>query len=138
MELSMASYSGLWDGVYNEAYALQVNRPAQVRAIGRVLKRRSSTRLREVIDTVAAGSSINGAAAVTRKQIAGTVDPGNPVVQGGSVTIETITQIAAAQTTSAGDASTVDDEVAFLNKPSSYPADAAGNGGGGKSAGFGA
>jgi len=130
--MNMASYSGLFDGVHGAPYTLLVNRSTQVRHAGRVLKRRGMTRPREAVDTIVAGSSINGAAAVTYKQVAGTVDPGNAAAGGGAVTIETVTKIAAAQTTSASDATTADKMSAFSNRPSTYPTDASGNGGGGK------
>lgn len=127
----MASYSGLWNGVHSENYALQVGRSPLDRKIGRVLKKRSNTRVREAIDTVQASQSINGAAAVTYPRVQGTADPGNPGVQGGAVTVETVTQIAAASSTTAADVTKVDDIVAFENQPT-YPVDLGGNGGGGK------
>lgn len=131
----MTAYSGLWDGVHGDTYALQVNRNPLNRQIGRALRKRGLTRLREVIDTVAAASSINGAAAVTYPRVEGTVDPGNSVVQGGSVAVETVTKIAAASSTTSADASAVDDIADFDTQPT-YPTDASGNGGGSKLSGI--
>lgn len=129
----MATYSGLWDGVNGTPYALQTNRSPLNRQLGRMLRKgnRSLTRLREVIDTVAASQSINGAAAVTYKRVEATVDPGNPSAGGGVVGIETVTQIAASQSTTAADVADVDALVNFDTQPT-YPEDASGNGGGGK------
>lgn len=129
----MATYSGLWDGVHSTPYSLQTDRSPLNRQLGRMLRKgnRSLTRLREVIDTVAASQSINGAAAVTYKRVEGTVDPGNPSVQGGLVEIETVTQIAGSSSTTAADVADVDALVNFDTQPT-YPADASGNGGGGK------
>ena len=129
----MASYSGLWNGVYGTPYSIQVNRASEIRQIGRVMKRRSTVRMRKVVDTVVAGSSINGGAATTYKRASSTVDPGNAIVNGGLRTIDTVTQIAASQLTLAADATKVDAMVLFRNKPASYPTDRSGNGGGGKS-----
>ena len=128
----MPQYSGLFNGVYNETHSLQVNRSPIHRKISQALRRRSSTVIREVIDTVVAASSINGAAAVTYKQIAGDPGAGNPVTGGGVRTIETVTKIAAATNTSAAQATQVDALVDFKSAPATYPVDLAGNGGGGR------
>lgn len=132
----MATYSGLWDGVHEEAYALQVNRNPLNRRIGRELRKRGLTRVREVIDTVKSGESINAAAAVNYKRVQANADPGEPIVNGGAITIETVEQIAAASTTSAGDATTIDNIVGFDTQPTTYPADLSGNGGGSKLSGL--
>lgn len=128
----MPAYSGLWNGVYNEAHTLQFNRSPLNRRISQALRRRSLTVLREVIDTVVASSPINGAAAVTYKQIAGDPLPGNSVSGGGSRTIETVTKIAASSSTTAAQATQVDGLVDFKSAPATYAADLAGNGGGGR------
>lgn len=129
----MVTYSGLWNGVHGDAYALQTNRSPLNRQLGRMLRKgtRSLTRLREVIDTVAASQSINGGAAVTYKRIEASAAPGNPLSGGGVVDVETVTQIAASQSTTAADVANVDALVNFDTQPT-YPVDASGNGGGGK------
>jgi hypothetical protein len=145
----MPSYSGLWNGVNAEAYALQVNRAPVFRRVSMALRRRSSMALREVIDTVANGSSINGAAAVTYKRVAGDQIPGSTPTSGGLRTIETVTAIASSTTVAAGAASTlanvsaaqIDKLVDYQSAPGSaggststqnYPVDKSGNGGGGR------
>ncbi len=129
----MPSYSGLWDGVHGEAYALQVDRSPLNRQLGRLLRKgsRSMTRLREVIDTVKSGESINGGAAVTFKRVKEGAVAGDPTSGGGAVEIETVTQIAASQSTTSADAATVNTLVDFDTQPT-YPVDKSGNGGGGK------
>ena len=130
----MTAYSGLYNGVHGENYALLHTKPTAQRKVGRLMKRRSMIVTREVVDTVAAASSINGAAAVTFAQIDNTVDPGNSVVNGGARTINTVERIAAATTVTAAQETEVDAMVDFKTGPAitSYPADAGGNGGGGK------
>lgn len=130
----MPSYSGLWNGVHGEDYSMLNNKPTAFKRVGRALKRRGMTVIREVIDTVTNGSSINGAAAVTYKRVESTVDPGNAVVNGGVRSIETVEKIAAASTTTTAQVADVDSMVDFKSGPAinSYPTDASGNGGGGK------
>lgn len=129
----MATYSGLWDGVNGTPYSLQTDRSPLNRQLGRMLRKgnRSMTRLREVIDTVAASQSINGGAAVTYKRVKESSVAGDPTTGGGLVEIETVTQIAASQSTTAADVADVDALVNFDTQPT-YPEDASGNGGGGK------
>lgn len=126
----MPAYSGLWNGVYAENHSLQFNRSPLNRRISQALRRRSLTVLREVIDTVSAGQSINGAAAVTYKQRAGDPLPGNAVSGGGRAVIEDVTKISAASSTTAAQVTQVDGLVDFKSAPSTYPTDASGNGGG--------
>jgi len=137
----MASYSGFWEdygglvsgvAITSAAHTLLVNRSPINRRVSQAFRRRSLTALREKIDTVVASSSINGAAAVTREQIPTTVDPGNPGSGGGVRANETVTVIAASSTTSAADATEVDNLVDYSTQPTSYPTDPSGNGGGGK------
>lgn len=130
----MPAYSGLWNGVHGQAYALQVSRSPLYRRISQALRRRSLTVLREVLDTVTDGSSINGAAAVTYKRRAGDPLPGNSVSGGGAATIETVTKVSAVATVGAATvtAAAVDGLVDYKSYPSSYPVDASGNGGGGR------
>jgi hypothetical protein len=135
----MPAYSGLWNGVYAENYALQVVRPPTFRCISMALRRRSLTVLREVLDTVANGSSINGAAAVTFKRASEQGVPGSSPANGGVRTIDTVTRVNAGTTVGVGtltapnvSAAQVDGLVDYKSFPSTYPADAAGNGGGGR------
>jgi hypothetical protein len=130
----MPTYSGLWNTVHGDNYSLQSGRNPLERQIGRILRKGtiSLTRLNKVIDTIAAGTSIAGGAAVTYKRITATADPGNPVTQGGVVPIQTVTTISASSSTTAADATKIDQIVGFTAKPSAYPVDKSGNGGGGK------
>ncbi len=127
----MPAFSGLWNGVYAENHSLLIDKSPTWRKIARELRRRGSTKLREVIDTVANGSSINGAAAVTRKQIAADVNPGN-LAGGGVRTIDSFEVIAAASVvgTNTPTATQIDGLVDYSTRPSTYPTDASGNGGG--------
>jgi hypothetical protein len=136
----MASYSGFWEdygglvsgvAITSAAHTLLVNRSPINRRVSQALRRRSLTALREKIDTVVASSSINGAAAVTREQVPTTVDPGSPGTGGGVRANETVTIIAASSSTSAADATEVDNLVDYSTQPT-YPTDPSGNGGGGK------
>lgn len=133
----MPAYSGLWNGVYAENHSLQHNRAPTFRRVSQALRRRSLTVLREVIDTVANGSSINGAAAVTYKQIAGDPLPGNAVSGGGRRTIENVTKVNASTTVGTPttavpnvSATQIDGLVDYKSAPATYPTDASGNGGG--------
>lgn len=132
--MAITGWSGFWNNtgptVGTYSFLTPLRGPLD-RAIGRVLKRRSNIRLREVIDTVVAGSSINGAAAVTYQRVKAVPSAGVPVSGGGKVDIETVTVIPGASSTTAADAAQVDAIVAFSNAPSSYPVDLSGNGGGG-------
>src|SRR3972149_11880285 len=114
----MPAYSGLFNGVYGSNYALTFNRSPIVRRLSMALRRRSMIKWKEVIDTVANGSSINGAAAVTHKQRAGDVAAGQ-VSGGGKAVIETVTDIADAATvgTSVISAAQIDSIVDYQSAP---------------------
>lgn len=127
----MPTYSGLWNNVHGESYSLQTNRSPQFRRVSQALRRRGLTVLREVLDVVAAGASINGAAAVTRRQIANNATPGSDPSNGGVRSIETVTVISAASTVSAAQATQVDKLVDYDTGLNAHPTDRSGNGGGG-------
>lgn len=85
---------------------------------------------RELLDTVL-GAAAGSAASATHARVEGDRDPGNPVVNGGQVDIETVTDIS--RNSTAADVTALKAELVNVNKqPSSYPTDASGNGGGGK------
>lgn len=132
----MPPWSGLWNGQYAENHTLAVNRAPTFRRISQALRRRSLTVLREVIDTVSNGSSINGAAAVTYRQIQGEVAPGQSA-GGGRRTIELVTKVNAGTTVGVPtvavpnvSAAQIDGLVDYRSAPATYPVDASGNGGG--------
>lgn len=124
-----------WSGLYNDIggaeHSLLVNKPKQFRDIARAFRRRSSTVIREVIDTVTNGSSINGAAAVTYPRIDGDPQAGGTPGGGGVRSITSVEKIAASSTTTAAQATQVDGLVDYDTQPSTYPDDLSGNGGGG-------
>lgn len=131
----MNGYSGLYDGVFGESYALIVNRPSLLRKAAKVMRRRAMTHFREVIDVVAAGSSINGGAAVTYKRVKNAANPGSGPANGGAQELETVTKISTSSTTTSADAAQVDDVVNWRVFPNTngvpnYPNDLSGNGGG--------
>lgn len=129
----MTTYSGLWNGVNNTPYSLQVNRSPLNRQLGRMLRKsnRSLTRLREVLDTVSAAQSINGGVAVSYPRVKAADVLGDPAAGGGLVVIESVTKVAAAQTTTASDVAKVDAITNFDTQPT-YPVDLSGIGGGSK------
>ena len=144
----MPPYSGLWNGVNAENYALQFNRSPIFRVVSRALRRRSSLALKEAFDTVGNGVSLNGAAAVTYRRIAADPSPGSSPAGGGVRAIETVTAVSASTVTGAGastlnnvSAAQIDRLVDYQSAPGSatasastqnYPVDASGNGGGGR------
>lgn len=118
----MTSFSGL----YGSGYSVSGGIPG-LKNVNIALQGRSSDkiRLREALDVVAAGTSINGGAAVTKKEInLDTID------DGGARTIDTVTVIAGSSTTSAADAAVVDKLVSWTSGV--ITTDLSGNGGGGK------
>lgn len=125
------AWSALYDDIGGAAHSLRVNRSPLLRKISRRAKSRSLKRFREVVDTVATSASINGGSAVTRHRVPATDDFTNTGPKGGgAITAESVTVIASSSTTDATDVANVDHFADFTHKPSSYPTDAAGNGGG--------
>lgn len=129
----MPAWSGFWNMTGDMTnYSMLVNKNILFRKMGQLMKRRAMTRMREVIDTVAAGASINGAAAVTYTRVSPSDNVvGQPATGGGRRTIETVEKIAAASSTTAADAAAVDEAVNYEHQPT-YPVDRSGNGGGGQ------
>lgn len=131
----MPSYSGFWDTIGDaKPYAPLINSGPVDRQVALGLRRFASIRLREVIDTVTTGSSINGAAAVTYKRVKGdgAAGQGTSVIGGGLRDIETVTVIGSSATTNAADVARVDGLVDYSPAPASYAPDLSGNGGGGR------
>jgi len=111
-------------GLYGTAYTLSGKVPG-IKNVRREMAGRSKTRLRETCDVVAAGTSINSGSAVTRKEI--NLDDMNV---GGTRMIDTVTLIAASNSTTAADAALIDTLVSARSVLGSI--DLSGNGGGGK------
>ena len=86
-------------------------------------------KLRELMDDLNGAAAGANTALVTRGQVQARVQLGN-VSQGGQVPIESFTVIN--RVTAAADVTQINDMLDEVVYPSSYPADASGNGGGGK------
>jgi hypothetical protein len=128
----MPAWSGLFNDVHSENYALLVDKPMGYRQVAQALRKRGMTEIREVIDTVVSTTSINGAAVVQYERIAGqTNSAGNAPGGGGVVSNENVVKHAASSTVSAAEASAVDGMVDYSKRPSAAQyVDASGNGGG--------
>lgn len=129
-------WSGLWNREYGENYsALGSNNTAEFnsttnKAISKRISRdRGGRKLAEILRTLV-GATAGSTAAVNHVQIAETSNLGNPTAHGGSRTIETIEDVNRA--TTAADVTVIQGIIDQVFAPSSYPTDAAGNGGGGK------
>ena len=125
----MASYSGLWDGVYGDSYSLLVDKPSVGKKIDKFLRRsrNGSRELRELMLTLI-GASAGSTAADSYLRAAHTVAQGLPAANGGLRTMETRTIINRA--TTAGDVTATKALIAGSSAPT-YPVDKSGNGGGG-------
>uniref|UniRef100_A0A6H1ZBP9 Uncharacterized protein n=1 Tax=viral metagenome TaxID=1070528 RepID=A0A6H1ZBP9_9ZZZZ len=129
----MPSYSGLFDGVNGTPHSLLSDAVkignAQTQ-IARVLAKRPYGRgvLRELMLTLN-GAAAGEAALDTHKRVEWTPDQ-EGVTGGGLVAIETFTGIT--RVTTADDKTDIDRMLALSSKPTTYVADAAGVGGGGK------
>lgn len=127
------SYSGLWNNEYGEDHALLASTVkignAQT-ALGKLFANRLYGRaaVRELLHTLI-GATAGGTAAMTHKRVRAERDLEANVL-GGARTIETYTSINRA--TTAGDVTALKNAVELPSRVTSYPADAAGNGGGGK------
>lgn len=124
----MPAWSGLWDelGPAN-GHTLLVDRAAVNRRLARNLHRRSASVVAAALDTVDTSTSLG---AITHTQVVGTAAPGTGPTQGGVVTVETVTDRGAG-TLTAAEVAEIDD-IANLDTSPTYPTDAAGVGGGGK------
>ncbi len=128
----MPSYSGLYDGVYGQPYALLANTVAignARREIARSLAKRPYGRavLRELMLTLN-GAAAGSAALATHKRVEAT-DPTEGPSGGGLVNIETFTEIN--RNTATADKNAIDAMLSLSTKPT-YVADRSGNGGGAK------
>ena len=125
----MASWSGLYDDVGGEPYALLVNRSPAIYHMRRILRDSGLRFLREQFDAAIAASA--GEATVkTHNEVTAVATPGENV-QGGVRSITTVNDMDNA-TISAAEVIELLEIPQYQPDPSSYPADASGNGGGGK------
>lgn len=131
----MTNFSGLEfqiDGVGTD-YAIQGSQPTHRKRLSRMMKRQATRKISELLDTLI-GAAAGSTASASVKQVDHDADPGNPVVNGGVRTINTVSLINRATT-----AADVADLKSFLTiggseaqRDPTYPTDASGNGGGGK------
>lgn len=146
----MASYSEFWatggKGDPALVYALQGKSPNRYH-LARHFKRGGLAKLAEVIHTIAADATPASTASITKVQVAGEALPGQ-ISNGGVRTIETVEQMDVlnanissssantARAIAAGDVTDLDrlliGGAESLRRPSTYPTDLSGNGGGGK------
>lgn len=129
----MSSYSGLYDGVYGTPYAALASTIAKGNgyvALARVLSRKSYGRavLREIAYSLVDGAVGDNATATHVRRAAEVVRDG--IAYGGVAEMETFTGIN--RNTVAADETRLLAALRQAAAPSSYPADASGNGGGGK------
>lgn len=135
----MPAYSGFWETLGDRlAYSRLINRSPLKRRTSMLFRKRSLSRDQEVLKTDAVDTRSGAAALETYPRVEGqTSSPINATQDlGGLRTIETVTKINT--TTSATTSAEVNDTLLLASRPSSYPVDASGNGGGGKGGGFGA
>lgn len=125
----MAGYSGLYDGVYSEPYALLVStnqrRPAQASMFRKLLNNKQMLPLRELLLELT-GTAAGASASVTEKRIKGLDIDADVQDLGGLREIETRTLLS--RVTTAADVTAIDALMVKKNRPS-YVADKSGNGG---------
>lgn len=129
----MASYSGLYDGVYGTPHALlssSVKTGNAETALGRVFGKRpyGRAKLRELIVELV-GAAAGQAALASHKRVQAST-PVEGVFGGGLVPIETYKSVD--RVTAAGDVTVIENALQLSSQPSTYVADASGNGGGAK------
>lgn len=132
-----AVYSGLWDGQPDVngvagGHTLQSGRNPLDKKAARVLKRRGMDFLQQAIDTVTTSTSVAGTTLYRVDGSEAASNLGDPAVNGGSVTVNTVTRRSTANAT-ADEVARIDEIVDHDTQPT-YPTDAGGNGGGGKGA----
>lgn len=124
----MPAWSGLWDDVYGQPYAPINQRMVLPRRIGMSYVREGMA-ADAAIAKALNGAAAGGTATATRKQVEA-LQSINSLGLGGARVIETKTIINRA--TTAADETAVDAMIEAKFAPTTYPVDASGNGGGGK------
>lgn len=127
-------FSGLFDsdGSGGENYALLIDRSPIQKRVARAMKRRSLRRFGNYMAQLTTSDSPDADITYARA-VAETDAAGKSTVNGGVRTIETVTVQESSTNYSSDDASDADEMGNMSNDPDSYPVDAGGNGGGGKS-----
>ena len=125
----MAAYSGLYNGVHGEDYALLANQQPHENKINKLFRgsRYGMRELKELLLTTI-GASAGSAAADTYKRIEAQVGNEDFLATGGVVPIETVTVIG--RNTTAADVTALKAMLTRISAPTTYPADKSGNGGG--------
>lgn len=126
------TYSGLWNGYYNEDHSLLTNRTGNAETrVNRAVGNRNYETGAFAETTVEVTGSAAGANTATssHKRVEAEQVFGNDS-QGGLRTIET--KEAVNRSTTAADVTRIDDAINQSSQPTTYPVDKAGNGGGGK------
>lgn len=127
----MPAYSGLFDGHHGTPHALLTNKTGNAETmLARLFAGRGYDRakLRELMIELT-GAAAGQAALVQRKRVQAEANLSQNV-QGGLRTIETFDVVN--RVTASADETNIEAALALSSQPSSYPADASGNGGGGK------
>lgn len=129
----MASYSGLWNNEFGENYSLlsqSVAKGNDNTALSKLFANRTYGRaaMREIIKSLVDGAVGDNATATHKRVAAARILEEN--VQGGVRTIETFTAIN--RNTTAADEAEVLAAIEQKSRPTSYPVDRSGNGGGNK------
>lgn len=124
----MPAWSGFWDDEGDGAgHSLLVDKNPLNDRFARVLRRRSMKSMRAIIDSITTSNTVGSNITETRVQgDEAATNLGDPAVNGGLVTIETVTLRTSGSVTAAE--VTEIDEVAQRDKQPTYPTDAAGNG----------
>lgn len=132
----MVAWSGLYDNVFSDGpYALYINKPSIRKKIGKMLRRQGWKADRQMMDDAFEALSTGlTQSAVTHARVQAVSGVASLTNLGGVRTIETRT-ITAGGSTDATDETNMEQITTLTSKPSSYPVDASGNGGGNK-AGF--
>lgn len=114
----MPTWSGLWEGVHNQAHALTGAQENIKRRLSRILEKPGARELQELMLTLN-GATAGSAALATYKRVEAAVDRTTAVVGGGSRTIETVTVVN--RNTAAADKTEIDTILNDSFAVSSYP-----------------
>lgn len=121
----MATYTGLWEGVFGQAHALTGTKSALKRNISRVLRKNGARGLKELMLELN-GAAAGQAASSTFKRVSHDTDPYG---LGGTRAIDTVTVLS--RNTASADETEIDTVLVGVFAPSSYPSSGDGRDAGG-------